>query len=72
MERPTAVHAEQPATVTLATFLGAQERIVVFLGGQQIVVERPAHEGAAQSPLGPGQAVFLEFDPAKCHITGAG
>ena len=69
-ERPTAVHAEQPAIVTLATFLGAQERIVVTLGGQQIVVERPAHDGAAQRPLVPGQAVFLEFDPAKCHIAG--
>jgi ABC-type Fe3+/spermidine/putrescine transport system ATPase subunit len=71
MERPTAVHAEQPATVMLATFLGAQERIVVTLGGQQIVVERPAQDGAAQRPLVPGQTVFLAFDPVKCHITGA-
>ena len=65
MERPTAVHAEQPATVTLATFLGAQERIVVTLGGQQIVVERPAHDGAAQRPLVPGQAVFLAVRPGE-------
>jgi ABC-type Fe3+/spermidine/putrescine transport system ATPase subunit len=70
VEQPTAVHTRQPATVALATFLGAQERIVVTLGGQQIVVERPVQDGAAQRPLVPGQAVFLEFDPVKCHITG--
>jgi ABC-type Fe3+/spermidine/putrescine transport system ATPase subunit len=66
---PTAVHGSAPATVTLRRFLGAQERIVVALGALQLVVERTAGHADTQPGLAVGESVFLDFDPARCHVT---
>ncbi|MEJ0070682.1 MAG: ABC transporter ATP-binding protein [Pseudomonadota bacterium] len=66
--RPTPIHATAPAVVTLCTFLGAQERVVVEAGDHQIVIDRPAQIGADRMPLAPGQHVFLDFDPTRCHV----
>ncbi len=63
---PTAVHASEPGNVSLVTFLGAQERIVVSLGARQVVIERPTRSTHQQIAI--GAAVFLDFDPAKCRI----
>ncbi|MBB3898188.1 ABC transporter ATP-binding protein [Roseococcus suduntuyensis] len=65
---PTPVHGDAPGTVALATFMGTAERYVVELAGQRWVVD-----AAADAPvLTLGQSVFLEFDPARCHITAEG
>ena len=63
---PTAVHTSGAGIVSLVTFLGAQERIVVSLGVQQVVIERPSRSTNPQ--IANGAAVFLDFDPAKCRI----
>ena len=65
---PTAVHIADPAIVTLRRFLGAQERIVVALGERQLVVERAAERGRTRLEVAVGEAVFLDFDPARCHV----
>ncbi|MBV8165414.1 MAG: ABC transporter ATP-binding protein, partial [Alphaproteobacteria bacterium] len=65
---PTPIHAASPAVVTLCTFLGAQERVVVEAGAQQIVIDRPAQLGAERMKLAPGQVVYLSFDPAHCQL----
>jgi len=63
---PTAVHTSEPGNVSLVTFLGAQERIVVSLGAQQVVIERPTRSTSQQIAI--GAAAFLDFEPAKCRI----
>lgn len=69
---PTALHAASPGIVTLRTFLGAQERVIVLLGETQIVVDRPAQAGITQSVVRVGDAVFLDFDPATCRLSADG
>jgi ABC-type Fe3+/spermidine/putrescine transport system ATPase subunit len=66
---PTAVHSGAPAIVTLATFLGAHERIVATLAGQQIVIDRPANSGEYRE-LPVGAAIYLDFNPARCRLGG--
>jgi ABC-type Fe3+/spermidine/putrescine transport system ATPase subunit len=66
--RPTEVHAAAPAIVMLRRFLGAQERIVVALGERQLVIERAAERGGPRLEVAVGEAVFLDFDPARCHV----
>jgi ABC-type Fe3+/spermidine/putrescine transport system ATPase subunit len=62
----TAVHHSAPATVSLRTFLGAQERIVLQLGGQQVLVDRPASVGGERLAI--GDRVYIDFDPAHCAL----
>jgi ABC-type Fe3+/spermidine/putrescine transport system ATPase subunit len=62
---PTAVHAAAPGIVALSTFLGAQERIVVALQDQQIIIERPGTSRAVAA----GDAMFLDFDPLACRLS---
>ncbi|WP_231711559.1 ABC transporter ATP-binding protein [Xanthobacter dioxanivorans] len=69
---PTPVHPTAPGIVTLRTFLGAQERVIVFLGDAQIVVDRPAQAGVQQLAVRVGDAVYLDFDPAACRLGAAG
>jgi ABC-type Fe3+/spermidine/putrescine transport system ATPase subunit len=63
---PTAVHTGTPGVVALTTFMGAQERIVVALGSQQVVIERAARDSDNETPI--GTPVFLAFEPTKCRI----
>jgi ABC-type Fe3+/spermidine/putrescine transport system ATPase subunit len=65
---PTAVHRGAPAVVTLSTFLGAQQRIVVTFAGRQIVIDQPA-SGRDEKELTVGSEVYLDFDPAHCRLT---
>ena len=60
---PTTIHRAAPGRVALRTFLGSQERLVVDLGGREIIVDRPVQGRFAGIPLGEGDAVFLDFDP---------
>ena len=69
---PTPMHAAAPGIVTLRTFLGAQERVIVLLGETQIVVDRPAQAGVTQAALKVGDAVYLDFDPAACRLGAEG
>jgi ABC-type Fe3+/spermidine/putrescine transport system ATPase subunit len=69
--QPTAVHGGAPAVVTLSTFLGAQERIVATLAGQQIVIDRPANSRDHRE-LPVGAAIYLDFNPARCRLGGDG
>ena len=62
----TAVHHSAPATVSLRTFLGAQERIVLQLDGQQVLVDRPASVGGERLAI--GDRVYIDFDPARCAL----
>lgn len=64
---PTAAHTSAPGTVSLHTFLGAQERIVVSLGAQQVVIEQPTRSAGQRPDI--GAAVFLDVDPARCRIS---
>lgn len=66
---PTDIHANSPGIVSLRTFLGAQERVVVDLHGRQIVVDLAARSSAAASSFAAGQDVYLTFDPARCRIS---
>ncbi|MEQ8968302.1 MAG: ABC transporter ATP-binding protein [Azospirillaceae bacterium] len=61
---PTDQHSAAPATVTLVSLLGATRRIVASLGDHQVISERP---DTGSSPA-PGDAVYLAFDPATCHV----
>jgi ABC-type Fe3+/spermidine/putrescine transport system ATPase subunit len=66
-ETPTAVHDTAPAIVSLRTFLGAQERIVLELGDQQVLIDRPARPG--HRPITVGQELYIDFEPARCGIS---
>ncbi len=68
--QPTRVHPATPASVVLVTFLGAQERVVVAVDGQELLVERPATRGGGT--LNPNQDVFLDFQPSRCRIAAMG
>jgi ABC-type Fe3+/spermidine/putrescine transport system ATPase subunit len=68
--QPTRVHPATPASVVLVTFLGAQERVVVTVDGQELLVERPAMDGGGT--LSPNQEVFLDFQPSRCRIAAVG
>ncbi|MGD5673861.1 TOBE domain-containing protein, partial [Xanthomonas citri pv. citri] len=67
---PTRVHPAAPARVALVTFLGAQERVVVVVDGQELLVERPARNVGC--PVEPGREVFLDFDPSRCRVVEMG
>lgn len=67
-DRPSAVHTETPATVTLSTFLGSQERVVVQLNGEQIVVDRPA-SSRDHRPAEAGAKVYLDFSPHRGRLS---
>ncbi len=67
--RPTAVHTHAPGIVALRTFLGAQERIVVDVASQRIVIERSSRDAQTSDSLAAGQEVFLDFDPACGRVT---
>lgn len=67
---PTVVHSGAPATVSLRMFLGAQERLVLDLDSQQILVDRPATVGSRR--VGIGDRVYIDFDPAHCTLAGEG
>ncbi len=71
VSQPTAVHRGAPAVVALSTYLGAQERIVATLAGQQIVIDRSANNGERRD-LQVGAAIYLDFDPARCRLGGGG
>ncbi|MBI4184607.1 MAG: ABC transporter ATP-binding protein [Proteobacteria bacterium] len=62
---PTAVHAAGPGTVLLVTFLGPVRRVVIDLGGQQVLAERPAGE---TGDFGAGERVFVDFRPGSAHV----
>jgi ABC-type Fe3+/spermidine/putrescine transport system ATPase subunit len=66
-EMPTPVHSTGPAIVKLRTFLGAQERIVLDLGGSQIVVDRPAQMG--RRPVYRDHKLYIDFDPRRCRLS---
>jgi ABC-type Fe3+/spermidine/putrescine transport system ATPase subunit len=66
-ETPTPVHSTSPAVVKLRTFLGAQERIVLDLGGRQIVVDRPAQMG--RRPVHRDDKLYIDFDPRRCRLS---
>jgi ABC-type Fe3+/spermidine/putrescine transport system ATPase subunit len=68
--QPTRVHPATPASVVLVTFLGAQERVVVAVDGQELLVERPAAHGGGT--FSPNQEVFLDFQPSRCRIAAMG
>jgi ABC-type Fe3+/spermidine/putrescine transport system ATPase subunit len=65
-ETPTPVHSTGPALVKLRTFLGAQERIVLDLGGRQIIVDRTAQMGGR--PIDRDQKLYIDFDPRRCRL----
>jgi ABC-type Fe3+/spermidine/putrescine transport system ATPase subunit len=66
---PTAIHRSDPAKVVLRTFLGAQERLVVLLDEQQVVIDRPASGLARDQGFARGDDVYLDFAPARCRIS---
>ncbi|HVX77446.1 MAG TPA: ABC transporter ATP-binding protein [Bradyrhizobium sp.] len=66
-EQPSAVHVGPPATVTLSTFLGSQERLVLSCGDQQIIIDRPANARGQVKAMA-GRPVYLDFDPACCRL----
>ncbi len=70
-DSPSAVHGANPGTITFSTFLGAQERIVLRLDGQQIIVDRPA-VARNQRPAEIGASVYLDFDPSRSRLSAAG
>jgi ABC-type Fe3+/spermidine/putrescine transport system ATPase subunit len=65
--QPTAVHHEAPALVTLRTFLGAQERIVLQLEDQQVLVDRLTSLGGTRLAI--GDRVYIDFEPARCTFS---
>lgn len=71
VDTPSSVHSGAPAVVMLSTFLGAQERVVVQLGSQQIVVDRPA-SGRDHRAAQTGMKVYLDFNPQRCRLSPAG
>lgn len=66
-ENPTAIHKTNPATVTLRTFLGPQERIVLDFGGQQLLIDRPAQ--LSFHPIRVGQNLYIDFDPRRSRLS---
>jgi ABC-type Fe3+/spermidine/putrescine transport system ATPase subunit len=64
---PSPVHSGMPGVVTLSTFLGAQERVVVQIHDQQIVVDRPATAQNHQATQ-PGMQVYIDFNPRRCRL----
>ena len=64
---PSPVHSGVPGVVTLSTFLGAQERVVVQIHDQQIVVDRPATAQNHQATQ-PGMQVYIDFNPRRCRL----
>jgi ABC-type Fe3+/spermidine/putrescine transport system ATPase subunit len=71
VDSPSAVHSSKPGVVTFATFLGAQERVVVQVDKQQIIVDRPA-AARNQRAAEPGVEVYVDFDPRRCRLSSAG
>jgi ABC-type Fe3+/spermidine/putrescine transport system ATPase subunit len=65
---PTSIHETEPATIVLRTFLGSQERFVLKLDDDQIVVDCPCQARRNEVRLGPGDRVYLEFDPSVCRF----
>lgn len=49
----------------LVTFLGPVRRVVIDLGGQQVLAERPAGE---TGDFGAGERVFVDFRPGSAHV----
>ncbi len=68
---PSAVHGGKPGVVTFSTFLGAQERVVVQIDSQQVIVDRPAAV-RGQRAVQPGAEVYIDFDPHRCRLSPAG
>ena len=64
---PSAIHQSDPAIVTLTTFLGALEQVVITLGDQQILIERPSSD-PHQPELQPGAEVYLDFRADRCRL----
>ncbi|MBX3547939.1 MAG: ABC transporter ATP-binding protein [Xanthobacteraceae bacterium] len=67
-DSPSAVHRAEPGVITFTTFLGAQERVVILLGSQQIIVDRQA-TSRNQRPAELGAKVYLDFDPARGRLS---
>jgi len=67
-DAPSAVHTEKPGVVTFTTFLGAQERVVVQIGSQQMIVDRPA-AARGQRSVQKGMEVYIDFDPQRCRLS---
>jgi ABC-type Fe3+/spermidine/putrescine transport system ATPase subunit len=65
---PTVVHRGAPAVVTLSTYLGGLERVIVTFAGRQIVIDRPASR-RDDKELTVGTEVYLDFDPARCRLS---
>jgi ABC-type Fe3+/spermidine/putrescine transport system ATPase subunit len=63
---PTGAQPDRPGEIALVTFLGAVERYVVVVGGEQVLVEVPA--GGADARPGVGDPVYLDLDAARCHV----
>jgi ABC-type Fe3+/spermidine/putrescine transport system ATPase subunit len=70
-DAPTSIHETGPATIVLRTFLGSQERFVLKLDDDQIVVDRPQQARRNELRLGPGDRVYLDFDPSSCRFAFA-
>lgn len=66
-ETPTSIHKTNPAVVTLRTFLGPQERIVLDFGGEQVLVDRPAQ--LSFHPIQVGQKLYIDFDSRRSRIS---
>lgn len=69
-ETPTSIHTLNPAIVKLRTFLGSQERIVLELDGQQILIDRPAQ--LSIHPIHVDQKLYIDFDSRRCRLSGQG
>ena len=68
---PTAIHRSGPATVTLRTFLGAQERIILSLDSEAFVIDRTSQRASGARRLAVGAEVYVDFDPADCRFACA-
>jgi ABC-type Fe3+/spermidine/putrescine transport system ATPase subunit len=68
-DEPTPIHATQPAVIVLRTFLGSQERFVLKLDDDQIVVDRPCQPHRKGARRSPGDQVYLNFDPLSCRFS---
>jgi ABC-type Fe3+/spermidine/putrescine transport system ATPase subunit len=67
---PTPVHRAGPGRVEIVTFMGAMQRTVVALGGLQLLCDRLG-DGDPDRMLHAGDAAYVAFDPAHCHVVGA-
>lgn len=70
-ENPTPVHASRPATILLRTFLGSQERVVVQIGDDQIVVDNASQNHLNEKPRTKGDKVYIDFNPSECRLSDA-